>query len=248
MKRIRCSSSRAIEFTITQSVRQGEVWDNLDKLVLGRFQLEGWQHFQHTGRGAVLDKWSWCFMLQGASVVSCLSKEIPPSSRHTSTVFPSYFPTPFQRLLWLHKLHQVFSEPLGKLLTVTFRASFLVYLLFLKNSQILLGIHEDELLPQDSSQLCHCASPPSWYFCQPYMLICPSKRHHFLLSNGHTGSLFDSSSFNTNLGSVQRIPAIKKKKQNHVPYAVEEPSIFGGVSVFLTCKEPQSFICFIQCS
>lgn len=178
-----------------------------------------------------------------------LQKKSPPSSRHTGTFLPSYFPTPFQQLLWLHKLHPVFSEPLGKLLTVTFRACSLVCLLFLKNSQLLLGIHGDELLPQASSQLCRCASPPSWYFCQPYMLSCPSERHHFLLSNGHTGSLFDSSSFNTNLDSVQRIPATKKtKNQNHVPYAAEEPSMIGRVSVFLTCKEPQSFICFVQCS
>lgn len=76
MKIIRCSSSRAIKFTITQSVRQSKVWDNLDKLVLGHFQLEGWQHFQHSGRGAVLDKWSCCCMLQGASVFCCPSKEI----------------------------------------------------------------------------------------------------------------------------------------------------------------------------
>lgn len=66
-----------------------------------------------------------------------------------------------------------------------------------------------------------------------HMLNCPSSnRHHFLLSNGHTGSLFDSSSFNTSLGSVQRAPAIKKNLEYETMHHMllkNPPGLVGSV-------------------
>lgn len=96
------------------------------------------------------------FLTSEADVACCkehqlsavFQKKSPPSSRHTGTFLLSYFPTSFQQLLWLYKPHPIFSEPLGKHLSATFGACFLVCLLFQVNSQLLLDIYEDELLPQ----------------------------------------------------------------------------------------------------
>lgn len=64
---------------------------------------------------------------------------------------------------------------------VIFEACFFVCLLLQVNSQLLLEICEDELLPQALSWLCYCASPLCWHFCQSGILRYPSKRHHLLL-------------------------------------------------------------------
>lgn len=133
----------------------------------------------------------------------------------------------------------------------TFGACFLVFLLFQINSQLLLGIYEDELLPQAPSWLCHWASLPSWYFYQPYMLNCPSNRHHFLLSNEHKAAFLTAAILTQVLVMSRQHLQLKKKKklriQNHAPYAAEKPSMLGRIGMFLTYKEPQCFISLMQC-
>lgn len=62
------------------------------------------------------------------------------------------------------------SEKASFFQCVTFEACFFVCLLLQVNSQLLLGICEDELLPQALSWLCHCASPLCWHFCQSCIL------------------------------------------------------------------------------
>lgn len=147
-----------------------------------------------------LDKGSWCCMLCGAWIVSCLWEEISTlylAHRHLTACLAFPYPvlvaqTP-PNIFWI-------SGKTSFFLAVTSEACFLVSLLFQVKSQLLLGVHEDELLPQARSWLRHCASPPSWHFCLSCVLSCPLKRHHLLLlSDGspqstglkprHTGNL-----------------------------------------------------------